>query len=312
MPARVLLVSHRGDPYTTGLVHAALTARGAHVLRLDTDQAPLHSAISVPDRGPPRIDGVALDADAAWIWRVWSPTLPDAMPAAHRASVTRETHALLDGLLASIEPWRVLDLPGSVSAAGKLRQLRLAHAAGLHVVPTLHTSDPDAARAFFDAQDGDVVVKLHEQPAYGLQTGQGFATRRLRPEDRAQLDGLRYGPMILQRSIPKAWELRIAWVDGQAFTGALHGPACGDDWRYARGDNPWRPWTLDPDVHASIGRLMAKLGLRQGAVDLIVTPTGEHAFLEVNPTGEWGMLHRDLGLPIHEALADALLREPAP
>jgi hypothetical protein len=31
-------------------------------------------------------------------------------------------------------------------------------------------------------------------------------------------------------------------------------------------------------------------------------------FLEVNPHGEWGMLQRDLGLPIGEAIAAALIR----
>lgn len=53
---------------------------------------------------------------------------------------------------------------------------------------------------------------------------------------------------------------------------------------------------------------MSSLQLRQGAIDMIVTPTGEHVFLEVNPTGEWGMLEAELELPISTALADALLR----
>ena len=54
---------------------------------------------------------------------------------------------------------------------------------------------------------------------------------------------------------------------------------------------------------------MSELGLVFGVVDLICTPGGEHVFLEVNPAGEWGMLQRDLGLPISEAIADALLEE---
>jgi glutathione synthase/RimK-type ligase-like ATP-grasp enzyme len=52
---------------------------------------------------------------------------------------------------------------------------------------------------------------------------------------------------------------------------------------------------------------MCKLQLVYGAIDLIRTPAGEHVFLEVNPGGEWGMLERDLGLPISEAIADALI-----
>jgi glutathione synthase/RimK-type ligase-like ATP-grasp enzyme len=54
---------------------------------------------------------------------------------------------------------------------------------------------------------------------------------------------------------------------------------------------------------------MRRLGLAYGAIDLIETPEGGHVFLEVNPGGEWGMLEHDLGLPISEAIADALLND---
>ena len=33
----------------------------------------------------------------------------------------------------------------------------------------------------------------------------------------------------------------------------------------------------------------------------------EPVFLEVNPAGEWGWLERDLGYPIGDALAEALV-----
>ena len=52
---------------------------------------------------------------------------------------------------------------------------------------------------------------------------------------------------------------------------------------------------------------MRTMGLRYGAVDLMVPVDGPPIFLEVNPAGEWGMLARDLGLPIAESLADELL-----
>lgn len=42
---------------------------------------------------------------------------------------------------------------------------------------------------------------------------------------------------------------------------------------------------------------------------MICTPAGEYVFLEVNPGGEWGMLERDLCLPISEAIAVALLED---
>ena len=35
---------------------------------------------------------------------------------------------------------------------------------------------------------------------------------------------------------------------------------------------------------------------------------GQYYFLEVNPTGEWGMLQRDLDLPIAENIAETLIK----
>ncbi|MCY0725966.1 hypothetical protein OVW19_29935, partial [Klebsiella pneumoniae] len=64
---------------------------------------------------------------------------------------------------------------------------------------------------------------------------------------------------------------------------------------------------LPEDVAARLRALLGRLGLRQGAVDLIRTPQGRHVFLEINPVGEWGMLERDLGLPIADAIAEELL-----
>jgi glutathione synthase/RimK-type ligase-like ATP-grasp enzyme len=52
---------------------------------------------------------------------------------------------------------------------------------------------------------------------------------------------------------------------------------------------------------------MVNLRLNFGAFDFILTPSGEYVFLEVNPVGEWGMLERDLDLPISTAIADFLV-----
>jgi biotin carboxylase len=56
--------------------------------------------------------------------------------------------------------------------------------------------------------------------------------------------------------------------------------------------------------------MMVHLGLTCGAIDLLVPDDGEPYFLEVNPSGEWGMWEHALGLPIAAALAEALLELP--
>ncbi len=43
-----------------------------------------------------------------------------------------------------------------------------------------------------------------------------------------------------------------------------------------------------------------------GALDFIVTPEGQHVFLEVNPAGQYLWVEAQTKLPITAALADVL------
>ncbi|MEH2214344.1 MvdC/MvdD family ATP grasp protein [Nostoc sp.] len=69
----------------------------------------------------------------------------------------------------------------------------------------------------------------------------------------------------------------------------------------------WQPEQLPDRLIRCLDAFMAKFGLIFGAFDLIKTPSGEYVFLEINPTGEWGMLEKDLDYPIALAIASALL-----
>lgn len=116
--------------------------------------------------------------------------------------------------------------------------------------------------------------------------------------------------MIFQQRIDKAYELRIAYINGSCFAGRVdaskteHGKI---DWRLVSPNEcSWMRAELPEQVCGCIHRLMTALNLSIGAIDMIVTPEVEYVFLEVNPGGEWGMLERDLGLPISDAIAEAL------
>lgn len=307
----VLLLSHRQESFCTARVAGALAARGVRVVRLDTDAFPEELALAGEFDGEAsglRLAGEPLHVDAVWSWRIWPARLDERLTAAHREAAQRECGACLRGLLDLLGDARWIDpIDASRAADNKTRQLRIARELGLAIPPTLITADPAAARRFFHAHGGRVIAKLQTSLVYSMSGGGGLPTRLLRPVDLDALAGLRHCPMVFQRYVDKARELRVAWVDGHAFVGALDGAGCGVDWRHDATVD-WTEGALPPALHARLAALMARLGLRQGAIDMIVTPSGEHVFLEVNPHGEWGMLERDLGLKISEALADALLR----
>jgi glutathione synthase/RimK-type ligase-like ATP-grasp enzyme len=310
--SNILLLSHGQEPFCTDRVAGALSTRGFAPLRLDTDAFPSTLTLTGelgPDARPSvLLDGHELEVAAVWLWRLWAPTLDAGLDPAHREAAMRESMTTLRGLLDLLAhvPWiDPIDL--NRCAENKTRQLRLANELGLTIPPTLITADPAAARRFFHAHDGRVVAKLQAALAPSMAGGGGLPTRLLQADDLDALEGLRLCPMMFQRYIEKGYELRIAWVDGQAFVGALDGRECGVDWRY-ESTASWEPHVLPAPVHDRLARLMARLGLRQAAIDMIVEPTGDYVFLEVNPHGEWGMLERDLDLPIGEAIASALIR----
>jgi MvdC family ATP-grasp ribosomal peptide maturase len=317
----VLLLTHSGDFYTVDLVAQALARRGVRPFRFNTDLFPSRVKLSSragDERGAQlfREAGEEIFADevrAVWARKLWSPRMGDDLDERFRSMCVSESAAALEGFLDSLHDARwVNDLDRQRDAENKQRQLRLAARAGLRVPRTLVTNDPDAARQFFAETGGQMVAKLLRPIEISMDAASSFVyTNRVREEDLAGAEALRHSPMVFQELIPKAFELRVACVAGRFFAGALDatGTSRGHtDWRRAAPEEcRWQKAELPAEVESALQTLMSDLGLVFGAVDLICTPAGEHIFLEVNPGGEWGMLERDLDLPISEAIAEALI-----
>jgi MvdC family ATP-grasp ribosomal peptide maturase len=319
----VLLLTHSGDFYTIDLVSQALARRGVRPIRFNTDLFP--SSIKLSTRAGDERAALlfteageqisATEVRAVWARKLWSPRMADDLDERYRSMCVGESIAALEGFLDALHDahW-VNDLQSQRAAENKQRQLRLAARAGLRVPRTLVTNDPAAAREFFAETEGQTVAKLLRPIAVSMDAVQPFVyTNRVREEDLNGAETLRHSPMVFQELIPKACELRVAFVAGETFAGALDasGTSRGHtDWRrVAPEECRWQKAQLPTEVVSGLQALMSELGLVFGAVDFICTPSGEYVFLEVNPGGEWGMLERDLGLPISEAIAEALLED---
>lgn len=318
----VLLLTHSGDFYTVDLVSQALARKGVRPIRFNTDLFP--SSVKLSTRAGDKREaqlttetGEQISVDevrAVWARKLWSPRMSDDLDERYRSMCVNESVAALESFLDALHNahW-VNNLKRQRDAENKQRQLRLAARAGLRIPRTLVTNDPATARQFFAETDGQTVAKLLRPLAVSMDAAQPFVyTSRVREEDLAGAEALRHCPMVFQELIPKACELRVAYVAGETFAGAIDasGTSRGEtDWRrVAPEECRWQKAELPVEVTSALQTLMSQLGLVFGAVDLICTPSGEHVFLEVNPGGEWGMLERDLDLPITEAIAEALLK----
>lgn len=316
----VLILTHAADHYVVERVANALERRGARSLRFDTDCFPLTVRLGArfgagDEDARIEIAGQAFDVrdfQAVWARKVWSPSLAPDLEPRMREGCVRESTSALYGFLDGFRTARWINrLDASNAAENKLLQLREARAVGLRVPHTLVSNDPALVRAFHD-EEGEIVAKMLTPLSVSMDRSAFFVhTSRVRPEDLADLDGLRHSPMVFQEHVKKDVELRVACVGDRLFAGSIDASrsAAGQvDWRLSQpGEVSWTRGELPDDIAVRLRALMARLGLVYGAVDLIRTPDGEHVFLEVNPGGEWGMLERDLDLPISEALADELL-----
>lgn len=322
MDAPVLLLTHSGDYYTIDLVEAALRRRGADALRVNTDGFPTSLSLTARFSARERsfvlgVNGrtVALDrVPAIWARRLWPGALPVDVDPRYAGHCRQQSRTAFFDTLSLLEGARWVNaIPPMLRAESKLLQLKLAQDVGFSLPDTAVTNAPDEARALYARNDEGAVTKLLGALSQTMNaTGDFVYTSLLTDDDVADLEGLRLCPQIFQSLVVKQYELRVIVVGGRSFAGAIdtsHTSRGGVDWRQTEPGSgvKWSEASLPDDVQAKLYALCDALSLRYAAVDLIVTPEGEHVFLEVNPAGEWGWLERDLGLPIACAIADELL-----
>lgn len=315
------MLTYSEDHFTVDRVAEALIDRGARPIRIDTDQYPKRVQFTAELlNGRPthvirdREMKIASDeVRAVWLRHVASPNMSEALDPQYKDMCRRESQLTLRMMLGSLSDVRwVNDPTRTAHAEMKLRQLGVARSVGLRVPKTLVSNDPLLVREFFGRLSGKVVAKLLTGGGEGPDgTPMVLFTNEVSADDLIEADALRHCPMVFQERIPKRRELRVVFVNGRFFVGAVDasGSEAGKtDWRLAKPEEcQWEVIDLPSTVARNTTALMEQLGLVFGAIDMIETPDGEHVFLEVNPSGEWGMLERDLSLPISEAIADALL-----
>jgi MvdC family ATP-grasp ribosomal peptide maturase len=317
----ILLITHSGDFFTIDRVAEAVSKRGAQPFRLDTDKFPiaLQLQANLSNSGSNHTleyNDCSLNTEqvqAVWMRRIWQPDLGKDLAPQFQAACSSESLAVLDGFWDSLRGARWVDDLQRISAAeNKLRQLRVASEVGLVIPRTIITNNPQEAREFFHQVKGKMVVKLLKPLSYGMQASSFFMyTSAVKEEDLLDAETLRYCPAVFQEQIPKQLELRAVYVNGNLFVGALDASEYAgstQDWRHGTKEVlTWQPHQLPDQLIRCLDAFMARFGLVFGAFDFIKTPSGEYVFLEINPTGEWGMLERDLDYPIADAIADALL-----
>ena len=314
----ILVISHEQDPHAERVIRHLDAAR-QQVLLLNLSELPDRASLSIDynGRGRPHIDYVraggksfALDeVTSVWWRRPQAPDLSRVTDPQVNLFTANEWQEAINGL------WQLLDAPWmnhptyDDAASRKARQLRVAAEVGLKVPRTLITSDPSRARQFVDdAGAGRVIFKT-----FSCTHAIWRETRLLKPEDIAHLDSVQVAPVIFQEFVPAECDIRITAVGGQLFPAAIRSVARDGliDFRMSVGDAAVSAEQLPQAIADKLLKLLKRLGLVYGAIDLRRTPDGEYYFFEVNTAGEFLFIEDRTKQPIAQAIADWLSAPPA-
>jgi ATP-grasp ribosomal peptide maturase len=309
----VLIHTQWFDP-TADHVIAELNAREVPVFRFDSADFPLSASLSV-ELGAAGWLGTIKNSsrrlclsDVTGIYnrRPSAFQFPHGMSGAERGWAGAEARMGLGGILSAMNCW--LNHPARMAAAEfKPVQLDAAVQAGLHVPRTIVTSEPDYAAEFAESV-GQVIYKPLASPSFESHgRRQLIYASPVRPEDLPD-PAIRLTAHLFQEWIEHVHAVRVTVIDGKFFASAIYaGSDAGRiDWRSDYSALTYDATEVPKMVRQGVLILMSKLSLRFGALDFLVTPSGDWVFLEINPNGQWAWIEDKTGLPIAAAIADAL------
>lgn len=326
MKHRILIVTHSHDLHAD-LVMPMLARRGRAPLRLDLDAFPRDYELeqSIKDgylftrlRTLPGGDWVDLDeVGAVWLRKAADYAYRSELGAQERAFARRETEQALFGVLYSLDCFWMSHPRALRGAQWKGEQLVRAARMGFTVPASVVTNSPGAARRFHAAARGPVVFKSLSTPTLARddvrpdqRVAGGLATTIVDDTMLADLDAVAELPCHFQHYIAKRYELRVTVVGERVFAARIDSqddPRTAIDSRDMSAPVRYSACTLPPEVARRCVAFVRSYDLSYGAIDLIVTPDGDHVFLENNPAGQFLYVQELVPeLRIMEAVADLL------
>ncbi len=122
-----------------------------------------------------------------------------------------------------------------------------------------------------------------------------------------------FSASLMQEKIDKLFEIRVFYINSEMFAMAIFSQTSSqtqDDFRDYVWSKPNRnvPYKLPSLIKQKIHKLMKKVGLNCGSLDLIKGIDGNYYFLEINPVGQFGMIEIPCNMSLHQKVALELIK----
>lgn len=235
----------------------------------------------------------------------------DTSPICLRRSLKNEMNILKNTIYEKIE-----SSIGSSKAIGsyfthsmnKIRVLDLAHNIGLLTPYTAIVSTKKELENII-SQRGTVITKACYETIYGKEQDSFYSsyTTRITPSELNSIPD-KFMLSMIQEEIVKQYELRIFYLKGHFFPSVTFSQKREETSVDCRNASEFRylPYKLPKNIECLLEKLMIKLGLQTGSIDMMVNTKGQYVFLEVNPVGQFQVYGNDCNYYIEKEIAKLL------
>ena len=186
----------------------------------------------------------------------------------------------------------------------KLSVLQTAKECGLLIPKTIITNNRSYVKtnSIIKAISEGIYYRINRKPYITY-------TMKIYPERLPK----KFNSSLFQEMIVKEFEVRIFYLKGKCYSMAIFSQNNSQtkvDFRKYNYNKPNRtvPYTIPESLKQKIINLMEKLEFNTGSIDFLVDTKGKHIFLEVNPSGQFGMTSRPCNYFLEKEIALELMK----
>jgi ATP-GRASP peptide maturase of grasp-with-spasm system len=322
----ILIISNSRNEPSTDAVIDWLIYHNASFVRLNTDdlvKKDSYNAITLPDQDLLTVSGRKIDInDINVVWyRRWHDYTDISFKTtnANERKLFREILVESDNVMyylcGRLKTKKWLSNPLVTRYHNKLHALYAAHKNGLHIPPTLVTSQKAELKKFISKYTDVITKPIGDPSLYVDKEGNGYKsyTRIITDGMLAKLPE-QFFVSLFQGRIKAEFEIRSFYLDGYFRSTAIMGSVTTDIKLSVRMSHATQfvKYKLPSDVEQKLHVTMKELNLNSASIDIMKGEDGHYYFLEANPVGQFSGYGMPCNYHLEKMVAEWLIKNDTP
>ena len=227
--------------------------------------------------------------------------------------LSSEFSAILISVMSMLSDKKWLTRP-STSQVNKIDILRKVAAFDIDVPPAYIVSEKQILYDLLQ-KEGSLISKSIYEPFF-IKKPNGYYSMFTRQLDKENIDKLpsTFFPSLVQRKIDKKYEIRCFYLDGEFYSMAIFSQKNKStklDFRRYDWANPNRkvPYQLPKELASKLRKMLENLNMNCCSLDILKSSEdNKYYFLEINPTGQFGMVSQPCNYDLYNKIAQKLIQ----